>query len=55
MYKSVILPLAKEDIRDASRWYDKVRLRSAMVYQIQNNVIELVAFFDNRSWGLMAI
>jgi plasmid stabilization system protein ParE len=23
MYKSVILPLAKEDIRDAARWYDK--------------------------------
>lgn len=23
MYKSVILPLAKEDIRDAARWYNK--------------------------------
>jgi hypothetical protein len=23
MYKPVILPLAKEDIRDAARWYNK--------------------------------
>lgn len=23
MYKSVILPLAKEDLRDAARWYNK--------------------------------
>jgi len=23
MYKSIILPLAKEDIRDAARWYNK--------------------------------
>ena len=23
MYKSIILPLAKEDIREAARWYNK--------------------------------
>lgn len=23
MYKSVILPLAKEDIREAAKWYNK--------------------------------
>jgi plasmid stabilization system protein ParE len=23
MYKSLILPLAKEDVRDAARWYNK--------------------------------
>lgn len=59
MYKSIILPLAKEDIREAAKWYNKknqelgkrftTEVREKVLYIRQNPTASNVRYDDVRT------